>query len=207
MKSIDSNGRQTRARSNLHTAFVRYCKDGVDEDIVFQMLMQQYSASLLRYICGVVQNEHDAEEVLQEVYTLVATRHGGFREERAVRPWLYSIAHNSAIDFLRRKRKHRREVQYSLHEDESVSTEALIQDSQPEPVDQMLNNEREYFVKALLARLREKKNREVVELVYMQGNTYQEAADALCIPIGTVKSRLHTAMIQLRELAQSAGEP
>lgn len=187
-------------------------EEHVQGNVVLWVIMKDFGPGLLAHIRGIVQNEHDAEDVLQEVYLSASMKYATFQQERALRPWLYAIAHNHAIDFLRRKHRRVRLVshiaQESPHDAEGLTPEALLlDDSVKDPVDTMIEDERAEFVRALVASLPNQNHRQVVELVHVRGLKYREAADAIGISIGTLKSRLHAAMIQLRELGQSAGEP
>lgn len=184
----------------------------MDGNIVLLMIMHEFGPGLLAHIRGIVHNEHDAEDVLQEVYLAASMRYETFQQERALRPWLYAIAHNRAIDFLRRQHRRVRlvsdAVQESTHDEELLMTETLAQDrSSQEPIDVVIQDERSQLLRALVAGLPNQNHRQVVELVYVRGLKYQEAADAIGISIGTLKSRLHAAIIQLKALGQSAGEP
>jgi RNA polymerase sigma-70 factor (ECF subfamily) len=187
-------------------------EEHVQGNVVLWVIMKDFGPGLLAHIRGIVQNEHDAEDVLQEVYLAASTHYQTFQQERALRPWLYAIAHNRAIDFLRRQHRRVRLVSHavseSTHDTEGLIPESLLHDeSSEEPIDALIRDERSQLLRALVASLPNQDHRQVVELVYLQTLKYQEAADAIGISIGTLKSRLHSAMIQLRELGQSAGEP
>ena len=124
------------------------------------------------------------------------------RAGRKVRPWLYTIATNQAIDLQRRNRRHR---MASLDrriggdsEDEAGALGQLLDSPGPGPARQTELAESREQVRRAVEDLPEPA-RQVVILVYFQGLKYREAAQVLSIPVGTVKSRLHTAIHKLSE--------
>lgn len=125
-----------------------------------------------------------------------------FEPGRRVRPWLYTVATNQAIDFQRRNRRHRAASldhrSKSRAADEPSALVELRDSSQPNPSQEAQSAERRKQVRQAVDSLPEPA-RQVVILVYFQGLKYREAADVLSIPLGTVKSRLYAAIEKLRQ--------
>src|SRR5262249_14405712 len=127
---------------------------------------------------------------------------GTYEPGRPVRPWLYTIATNQAIDALRRQRRH---PLVSLDQDSVDSgsddwpcLERLVESRGPGPLEQAAGEGRRRLVRATVDRL-PPFLRQVVILAYYQGLKYRDIADIMSIPVGTVKSRLHTALARLQE--------
>jgi RNA polymerase sigma-70 factor (ECF subfamily) len=122
---------------------------------------------------------------------------------RPARPWLYAIATNQAIDALRRRNRR-------IADRPADSIAAPDEDGEPRPLFELLpasgdsppdvaeRAEQAKRVREAVSRLPELL-RQAVLLVYFQGLKYQDAADILEIPVGTVKSRLHAALTKLTE--------
>jgi len=138
--------------------------------------------------------------------------HGGSRlnaskpEANPKTSWLYTIATNQAIDAQRRNRRHR---MVSLDhrtggEDEVGSIVEMLAGAGRTADEQMEDDEARDWVRAAVAELPEPL-RGALMLVYHQGMKYREAADVLGIPVGTVKSRLHAALLRLNESWQRSG--
>jgi len=114
------------------------------------------------------------------------------------------VATHQAIDAQRRNRRHRmasldRRYGESGEEDgESGSLMGLLDSAEPSPDDLFQASEDGQYIREAVDRLPETLRR-VVLLVYYQGLKYREAADALAVPVGTVKSRLHAAISKLNE--------
>jgi len=125
-----------------------------------------------------------------------------FDPERRVRPWLYAIATNQAIDAQRGNRRYQavsldRPGRLRETDDGRGLAELMVSD-EPDPAWQAADDERDRLLSAALEQLSEQM-RSVVHLVYYQGLLYREAAEVLSIPVGTVRSRLHTAIAKLAE--------
>jgi RNA polymerase sigma-70 factor (ECF subfamily) len=119
-----------------------------------------------------------------------------------VRPWLYTIATHQAIDALRRNGRHQA-LSLDQHREEYAGGEAQnltasLESPAPGPVELAQGEEGRQHVRAAVDRLPDFL-RQVVVLAYYQGLKYREVADILGIPVGTVKSRLHAALVKLQE--------
>src|SRR5262249_39166984 len=121
---------------------------------------------------------------------------------RPVRPWLYTIATHQAIDALRRQGRHQA-VSLDQEREELAGSDVpqllgLLESRGPGPLEQLQSEERRDLVRASVDRLPDFL-RQVVLLAYYQGLKYKDIADILEIPVGTVKSRLHAALVRLHE--------
>jgi RNA polymerase sigma-70 factor, ECF subfamily len=168
---------------------------------VFGTLVRRYQRELFGYLRRYLGDPHLADDVFQTTFVQVFQKAAQYEPGRPVRPWLYAIATNQAIDALRRLNRH---PAVSL---ESVETEAegerrglveLLEAREADPLENVDAAETRELVRACLDRLPDYM-RQVVLLAYYQGLKYQEIADALGIPLGTVKSRLHAALVKLTE--------
>ena len=124
-----------------------------------------------------------------------------FDASRKLRPWLYTVATNQAIDIQRRNRRHRLvsldRPNHSQHE-ELGSLIDLLETDELSPEEQLDRGERIQRVRKAVSTLPEQLQT-VVRLVSFRGLKYRQAADELHVPVGTVKSRLHTAIKRLGE--------
>jgi RNA polymerase sigma-70 factor (ECF subfamily) len=129
-----------------------------------------------------------------------------FDHERKVRPWLYTVATNQAIDIQRRNRRHKLvslDRPNRLQHDELGSLMDVLSSREVEPGGSLEQGERKEWVRQAVAALPEQL-RSAVRLVYFRGMKYREAAEELDVPVGTVKSRLHSAVKRLGEAWQQA---
>jgi RNA polymerase sigma-70 factor (ECF subfamily) len=167
----------------------------------FGLLVRRYERELYGYLRRYTNNASLAEDVFQNTFLQVYLKSGQYEEGRLFRPWLYAIATNQAIDAMRRNGRHQA---VSLDEQradpggELARLLEMLQSRGPSPVDAASAQERREQVRASVERLPDFL-RQVLILAYYQGLKYREIADILEIPVGTVKSRLHAALVKLQE--------
>lgn len=168
----------------------------------FEELVHRYEKELYGYLRHYLGDAEMAEDVFQQTFLQVHLKCDKFEPGRKVRPWLYTVATNLAIDSQRRNRRHRMSsldrVARGNEEGESGSLAELLGGSEGGPVANAESAEECGALRGAVDQLPEL-CRQVVMLVYFQGLKYREAAEVLGIPVGTVKSRLHAALQKLSE--------
>jgi RNA polymerase sigma-70 factor (ECF subfamily) len=176
----------------------------------FSVLVHRYERELFGYLRHYLGSAEQAEDVFQLTFLQVHLKCEQFEPGRRVRPWLYTIATNQAIDLQRRNRRHRMASLDRRNrgdsEDESGTLGQLLDSAVPDPAEETESAEHRENVRRAVDDLPESA-RQVVLLVYFQGLKYREAAEVLSIPVGTVKSRLHTAIQKLSETLSTTRLP
>jgi RNA polymerase sigma-70 factor (ECF subfamily) len=176
----------------------------------FAVLVRRYERELYSYLRRMVLDAGLAEDVFQNTFLQVHLKRGLYQIGRPFRPWLYTVATNQAIDALRRNQRHQQASLNTEHDSDSAlgasggSLLDLVASPTPEPHAFAERNEHQALVRDAVDGLSEHL-RAVVVLSYYQGMKYKEIADVLGIPVGTVKSRLHTAIRRLGEVWQDLG--
>ena len=161
----------------------------------FGELLGRYRNQLLHFLIRFLGSRAAAEDVFQETFVQVHLSAETFDTTRRFKPWLFTIAANKARDY---HRKHGREPTVSLsapmsREDEGRPYVDLLEADLPSPSAPILDAERSRLVKAVIDSM-PSHLREILVLSYFQRLSYNQIADTLEIPLGTVKSRLHTAV-------------
>lgn len=153
----------------------------------FSYLYDNYSAALYTVILSIIPDREQANDILQEVFIKIWRQVELYDESKGrLYTWMIQIARNAAIDVVRSTKY--KQSQKNQEIDESV-----------------YGNETEEFnpdkigLRPMVHKLRQE-HRELVELSYYQGFTHEEIARTLNLPLGTVKTRLRSALIQLRTL-------
>lgn len=161
----------------------------------FQELMGRYKNELLHFLTRFLGSRAAAEDVFQETFLQIHLSADTFDPSRRFKPWLFTIAANKARDY---HRKHHRRTAVSLSA--SISDEGegqrfvdLLEADLPSPDVPILDAERSRLVKAVVDSM-PPHLREILLMSYFQRLSYNQIADSLEIPLGTVKSRLHTAV-------------
>ena len=188
-------------RESDESLLLRYRQQG-DRD-VFAQLLHRYERELYNYLRRYLGDADMAQDVFQATFLQVHLKCDKFESGRRFRPWLYTIATNQAIDAQRRNKRHRmvsldRAGAGREEDDISILMELLVS-GEPNPLNELDRQERRMVVRDGVESLPDPL-KAVVVLVYYQGMKYREAADVLDIPVGTVKSRLHTAVQKLHEV-------
>ncbi|WP_329320991.1 sigma-70 family RNA polymerase sigma factor [Streptomyces sp. NBC_01262] len=156
-------------------------------DEAVRRLYEDHHGPLLRYVSGLLRGDRQrAEDFVQETlvraWLSASDQPPGWSPPRA---WLFRVAHNLVIDWARREQSHP-----ELHQEHVLETHS-------DPVDPMSQAVHRRFIVHALSRL-SRPHREVLFYVYVLGCSGPDAADALGIPPGTVKSRTHHALRELR---------
>jgi RNA polymerase sigma-70 factor (ECF subfamily) len=171
-----------------------------DADL-FSELVHRYERELYSYLRRYLGDAEMADDAFQAAFLQVHLKCEQFEAGRAVRPWLYTIATNQAIDLQRRTRRHR---MVSLDRSTSADGEDvgklldLLTSKEPSPTVQLSADERREWLHRAVSELPQPLA-DVVNLVYFHDLKYREAAESLNIPVGTVKSRMHSAVAKLNE--------
>jgi len=165
--------------------------DPVGQDARFQTYVTPELDVLYRVAYSITRNNADAEDLVQDTL-LRAFRAIERFDGRYPRAWLLTIMRNAQVNRVRRKRPE------LMHDpDETMSRVADESADAADAETQLMDREFEAPIEAALAAL-PPKFRRVVELVDLNELSYQEAADVLGIPLGTVMSRLHRARRNIR---------
>jgi len=136
-------------------------------------------------------------EILQDTFLKVYTSRHTWQRRSSFAGWLYRIAINTSIDRYRRQGKHRPASLEEVGESQSHASATLRSDHTP--LDRVQDQERRRMLEGAVRRLPERQ-REVVSLRYFGEMQLEEIAQALRLPLGTVKSNLHKAVLSLREM-------
>jgi len=176
------------------------------EEEAFQELMVRYRDSVYAFLRRFLSRSDLVEDVFQETFLQLFVSRDTFDVSRPLRPWLFTIAANKAKDALRRMQRTEATQLGNMFESEESTIDDVLNalDHDPRmPYDDLIRDERAESVKRTLARMPEKL-REIILLAYFHKFSYAEIAGILGIPIGTVKSRLHTAVGRFADHWQSS---
>jgi len=167
----------------------------------FERLVQRYERELFTFLRRFLSDVQQAEDVFQATFLSVHLRIDQFEPGRRFRPWLYAIASNKAIDYLRRNRRHQvasLDAKMS-HGDSEDSMVNQLSGSVAAPDENAMNNEQGARVRAAVQELNAP-TQQLIQLAFYQGMKYSDIADVLQIPLGTVKSRVFTAIRKLNQI-------
>ena len=166
------------------------------DEAAFRELVSRYKNSLYAFLRQFL-NRHDlVEDVFQETFLQLFSSRDSFDQSRPLRPWLFTIAANKAKDALRKWQRTSAVPIGTMADSEELSFDDMLNSVSSDttmPYEELQRNETASRVGQIIADLPENL-REILVLAYFQKFSYKQMADMLDIPIGTVKSRLHTAV-------------
>jgi RNA polymerase sigma-70 factor (ECF subfamily) len=169
-------------------------KEGDEE--AFREIVNRYRNGLYAFLKQFLNQSDLVEDVFQETFLQLFTSRESFDPSRPLRPWLFTIAANKAKDALRKSQRTSAVPIGTMTEGDDMSfDEALntLASNTAVPYDEVERNETAEQVNDIMANMPENL-REILVLAYFHRVSYKQIADILSIPIGTVKSRLHTAV-------------
>ncbi|MFA5622831.1 MAG: RNA polymerase sigma factor [Candidatus Dojkabacteria bacterium] len=170
----------------------------VKEDLeMYKYLIERYERQLLIYIRRVIYiSKEDAEDILQDVFLKVYKNIHGYNSKYKFSSWIYRIAHNEAVSFLRKKK------------DAEVVQDSDIFDNIPSDTnieDEFIQDLKSTETKYLLSKL-DRKYRDVLVLRYFQEMEYNEISEILHIPNGTVASLISRGKKKFKLLIEKYGK-
>ncbi len=162
----------------------------------FEELVRRYQRPITNYVFRML-NDYDASlDVTQEVFIKVYNSLGKYSSEYKFSTWLYRIAHNAAIDHIRRKSPNQQSIEA---ENSDGSYQLQIESPNPTPEQDRERSEWRTEIAAVVKCL-PAAYRELILLRHSQDLSYDEIAEITNLPLGTVKNRLFRAREMMREI-------
>jgi RNA polymerase sigma-70 factor (ECF subfamily) len=165
------------------------------DDKAFQWLYEHYSAALYGVLLKIVREEEQAQDLMQEVFIKIWNNLSSYDTQKGrLFTWMLNIARNTAIDSIRSGKAMSRpaSAQTISTDDEGTYTVDRQYAVPPENTDAI-------GLKEVVDKLRPDR-RQLIDLVYFNGYTHEEAAEELSLPLGTVKTRIRSALQELKQL-------
>jgi RNA polymerase sigma-70 factor, ECF subfamily len=176
-----------------------------DEE-AFAEIISRYKDGLYAFLRRFLNHQDMIEDVFQETFLQLFSSRESFDVNRQLRPWLFTIAINKARDALRKQQRTSTTSLGTFSEPSDMSISDAVNtltSYQTTPYDEVSKDETAERVRKVITTLPESL-REILVLAYFEQFSYKQMADILGIPIGTVKSRLHTAVVQFTRKWQAA---
>lgn len=153
----------------------------------FTLLMEKYQNAIQHLAFRIVGNREDAEDIMIETFSKAFDNLASYSKQYAFSTWIFKIASNTAIDFLRKKHI----IKVYIDEDKSIQNHTRLQFNETPEMEFMLH-QRKDKIRSFLQQLA-KNQKEILELRYFKELTYEEIAEQLQISISNVKIQLHRA--------------
>jgi RNA polymerase sigma-70 factor (ECF subfamily) len=171
------------------------------EEAAYRELIRRYERPLFSLLFRMVRDRELAEDLAQETFVKALNAIESYRPEFKFSSWIFKIANNAAIDHLRRRELDTLSLEGSPQAEtpEAIEATALqIGGRQESPLAEVEARELGGQIEAAIAQLRPE-YRSCILLRHVEGRAYEEIAEILNLPLGTVKTYIHRARNELRQ--------
>ena len=168
----------------------------------YSEIMKSYKNSIYFTILKMIKNRDDAEDLTIEAFSKSFKNLHKFKKEFTFSTWLFRIATNNTIDFIRKKKLATTSIHTSLKDEAGQNIELDIKDSNLNPNEITVKNEKKIIVRQLVNKLPEK-YQNLVKLRYFEELSYKEIAHKTNSPLGTIKAQLFRARDLLFEIMKN----
>jgi RNA polymerase sigma factor (sigma-70 family) len=179
---------------------IERAKEHGDEK-AYAELMQRYKKPVYHMILKMVRNVDDAEDLTIEAFAKAFRNLKKFNPEFTFSTWLFRIATNNCIDFIRKKKLDTMSISNSF-KDEGESADMDIKDFNLDPQEEAIKSQKVDIIQTIVTKL-PAKYQTLVRLRYFEELSYEEIAEEIEAPLGTVKAQLHRARELLYDLIKN----
>lgn len=169
----------------------------------FAELMSRYKDSIYFMLLKMVNNRDDAEDLMIEAFGKAFKKIHQYTPDYAFSTWLFKIATNNCIDFIRKKKKNVYSLDQGFDSTDSDSYSMEVKSDSLDPEENMIKKQKADQLKEVVDKLKPRYKR-LVELRYFQELSYEEIAQELNLPLGTVKAQLFRARDFLYQIIQNS---
>lgn len=166
-------------------------------------LLQRYRESVYFMMLKMVNNKDDADDLTIEAFGRAFKKLDQYTPNYAFSTWLFKIASNNAIDFLRKKKLTNSVSLDTRNDNSDYDTSNLVKSTHLNPEEFYIKKQKVEMVRTVIDKLKPK-YRELVELFYFQELSHEEISERLNLPIGTIKAQLFRARDFLFELIKNS---
>ena len=191
----------SRAQEDLD--LVAKAKEG--DQNAFSKLMARYRDSIFFMVLKMVHNRDDAEDLTIEAFGKAFNSINNYSADYAFSTWLFKIATNNSIDFIRKKRLQTTSLDQTSTTDDGETTPIAVKDHSPDPEETVIKDQRAAKIREAIEQL-SPKYRSLIELRYLDELSYEEIAEKLDLPLGTVKAQLFRAKDMLYNMLKVTRE-
>ena len=171
------------------------------DEQAFAELMKRYKKPVYHMILKMVRNVDDAEDLTIEAFAKAFKNLSRFKKDYTFSTWLFRIATNNAIDFIRKKKLETMSLDSSYKDDSGEAVKIDVEDNELNPMEETIKSQKIELIRVFVDKLPPKYQR-LVKLRYFDELSYEEIAKELEAPLGTVKAQLHRARELMYDLVK-----
>ena len=157
-------------------------------------LMERYRDAIYFMLLKMVNNKSDAEDLTLEAFGKAFKKIHQYTPNYAFSTWLFKIATNNCIDFIRKRKANIVSIDQNIDDQEGqyISPTSMLSSGNPDPEEKLIKEQNIQLIQDIVSKLKPR-YRKLVELRYFKEYSYEEIADELNLPLGTVKAQLFRA--------------
>lgn len=176
------------------------------DDKAYAKLLTRYRRPVYHMILKMVRNIDDAEDLTMESFSKAFRSLHKFKKDFTFSTWLFRIATNNTIDYIRKKKLHTLSIENTYTDDDGQSVSMDVQDKNNlDPQEEAIRSQKEEIIQ-LFVNMLPGKYQKLVRLRYFHELSYEEIADEIEAPLGTVKAQLHRARELMYDLIKNKKE-
>ena len=172
-----------------------------NDEQAYGELMKRYKKPVYHMVLKMVRNVDDAEDLTIEAFAKAFKNLHRFKKDYTFSTWLFRIATNNAIDFIRKKKLETFSLNTSFKNDNGDSVNIDVEDHNLDPQEEAIKSQKIELIRVFVTKLPPKYQR-LVKLRYFSELSYDEIAKELDAPLGTVKAQLHRARELMYDLVK-----
>jgi RNA polymerase sigma factor (sigma-70 family) len=172
------------------------------DDAAYARLLQRYKRAVYHMILKMVRNIDDAEDLTIESFAKAFKSLHRFKKDFTFSTWLFRIATNNTIDFIRKRKLNTLSIENTFTDDDGQSVSIDVEDENLNPQEEAIKAQKAELMQLFVDKL-PAKYQKLVRLRYFHELSYEEIAEELDAPLGTVKAQLHRARELMFEMVKN----
>lgn len=175
------------------------------DDNAYAKLLQRYKRPVYHMVLKMVRNIDDADDLTIEAFAKAFRGLHRFKKDYTFSTWLFRIATNNTIDYIRKKRLNTLSIENTYTDDDGQSISIDVEDGNNNPQEETIRAQKAELLLQFVDKL-PGKYQKLVRLRYYDELSYEEIAERIDAPLGTVKAQLHRARELMYEMVKNKRE-
>lgn len=191
MEEMSDKGKNLTDKAQHDYNLVKLALENSDQR-AYAELMGRYKDTVYFMLLKMVNNKDDAEDLTIEAFGKAFKRLSQYTPNFAFSTWLFKIATNNCIDFIRKNRLNMLSIDKPMRDEEGGEITLDIRDEKSDPEENVIKKQKELHLRAIVEKLKPR-YRQLVQLRYFEEKSYEEISQEMSLPVGTVKAQLFRA--------------
>ncbi len=191
MEELEDKGKNLTNKAQHDYNLVKLALERGDQR-AYAELMGRYKDTVYFMLLKMVNNKDDAEDLAIEAFGKAFKRLHQYTPNYAFSTWLFKIATNNCIDFIRKNRLNMLSIDKPMKDEEGGELTLDIRDERSDPEENVIKKQKEVHLRAIVDKLKPR-YRQLVHLRYFEEKSYEEISQEMSLPVGTVKAQLFRA--------------